>query len=46
MTPQWDRAGTIPHHGRLPVGRYTVTLTAKRNKLHSAPRTLRFTIVA
>jgi DNA-binding beta-propeller fold protein YncE len=41
-----DFSGTIPHHGRLPVGRYTVTLTAKRNKLHSAPKSLRFTIVA
>jgi DNA-binding beta-propeller fold protein YncE len=41
-----DFSGTIPHHGRLPVGRYTVTLTAKHNNLHSAPKSLRFTIVA
>jgi hypothetical protein len=39
-------SGTIPHHGTLPVGRYTVTLTAKRNKLHSGSKSLRFTIVA
>ena len=41
-----DFSGTIPHQGRLPVGRYAVTLTAKHNTLHSGPSTLRFTIAA
>ncbi|HEY1711538.1 MAG TPA: Ig-like domain-containing protein [Solirubrobacteraceae bacterium] len=41
-----DFSGSVPHHGRLPTGSYTVTLTAKHIALHSAPTTLRFTIVS
>jgi DNA-binding beta-propeller fold protein YncE len=39
--------GAIAHHGRLPIGSYTVTLTAATAPgRHAAPKTLRFTIVA
>jgi hypothetical protein len=38
--------GTLPQRGPLPLGSYTMTLAAKRSTLHSAPKTLRFTIVA
>ena len=40
-----DFTGTIPHHGRLPAGRYTLTLSAKHNTQLSTPKSLRFTIV-
>lgn len=38
--------GAIRHHGRLPLGSYSVTLTASANGKHAAPKTLHFTIVA
>jgi hypothetical protein len=37
--------GNIRHLGPLPLGRYTVAFTAAAHNLHSAPSTLRFTIV-
>lgn len=37
--------GAIRHHGRLPLGSYTVTLTATAKGLHARPKTLHFTIV-
>lgn len=39
-------SGAIPRRGRLPLGSYTVTLTATAKGRHAAPKTLRFTIVA
>jgi hypothetical protein len=38
--------GTIPHHGRLALGSYSVTLSAAAGRLHAKPKTLHFTIVA
>jgi DNA-binding beta-propeller fold protein YncE len=38
-------SGSIWHHGRLPLGKYTVAFTARAHNLHSTPKTLRFSIV-
>src|SRR5262249_50066765 len=37
----WEFSGSIPHHGRLPLGSYTVTFTARAHNLHAKPTSLR-----